>query len=128
LRKATVQQYRAQYDETVANYRQTVLTAFQQVEDNLAALRILSQEIQQQNVAINSSQRYLNLATDRYRLGIDPYLNVITAQTTLLANQQTLVNLKMQQITSSVQLVEALGGGWTTSQLPSAAAVATAAP
>jgi|SRR5579862_8120753 len=119
LRKATVEQYRAQYDETVANYRQTVLTAFQQVEDNLAALRVLSQEIKQQVVAINSSQRYLDLATERYRLGIDPYLNVITAQTTLLSNKQTLVNLQMQQITDSVQLVEALGGGWTRAQIPS---------
>jgi NodT family efflux transporter outer membrane factor (OMF) lipoprotein len=118
LRKATVDQYRAQYDETVANYRQTVLTAFQQVEDNLAALRVLSEEIKQQVVAINSSQRYLALATERYRLGIDPYLNVITAQTTLLSNKQTLVNLQMQQITVSVQLVEALGGGWTRAQIP----------
>lgn len=128
LRKATVEQYRAQYDETVANYRQTVLTAFQQVEDNLAALRILSQEIQQQDVAIKSSQRYLDLATDRYRLGIDPYLNVITAQTSVLSNEQTLVNLRIQQITSSVQLIEALGGGWTLTQLPSPSAVATSAP
>jgi NodT family efflux transporter outer membrane factor (OMF) lipoprotein len=119
LRKATVEQYRAQYDETVANYRQTVLTAFQQVEDNLAALRVLSQEIKQQVVAIDSSQRYLDLATDRYKLGIDPYLDVITAQTTLLSNKQTLVNLRMQQITDSVQLVEALGGGWTRAQIPS---------
>jgi NodT family efflux transporter outer membrane factor (OMF) lipoprotein len=119
LRKATVEQYRAQYDETVANYRQTVLSAFQQVEDNLAALRILSKEIEQQAVAINSSQRYLNIAMDRYKLGIDPYLNVISAQTTLLSNQQTLVNLQQQQITASVQLVEALGGGWTRAQLPS---------
>jgi len=119
LRKATVEQFRAQYDETVANYRQTVLTAFQQVEDNLAALRILSKEIEQQVVAINSSQRYLNIAMDRYKLGIDPYLNVISAQTTLLGNQQTLVNLQQQQITASVQLVEALGGGWTRPQLPS---------
>jgi NodT family efflux transporter outer membrane factor (OMF) lipoprotein len=119
LRKATVEQYRAQYDETVANYRQTVLAAFQQVEDNLAALRILSKEIEQQVVAIHSSQRYLDIATDRYKLGIDPYLNVISAQTTLLSNQQTLVNLQQQQITASVQLVEALGGGWTRTQLPS---------
>ncbi len=118
LRKATVEQYRAQYDETVANYRQTVLAAFQQVEDNLAALRVLSDEIKQQLIAINSSQRYLSLATDRYRLGIDPYLNVISAQTTLLGNQQTLVNLQLQQITASVQLVEALGGGWTRAQIP----------
>lgn len=119
LRKATVQQYRAQYDETVANYRQTVLTAFQQVEDNLSSLRILSQEIDQQVVAINSSQRFLDLATERYRLGIDPYLNVLSAQTTLLSNKQTLVNLKIQQITASVQLVEAVGGGWTRAQIPS---------
>ena len=83
LRKATVQQYRAAYDVTVANYRQTVLTAFQQVEDNLASLRILSLEIQQQDTAVASAARNLTLATDRYRLGIDPYLNVITAQTTL---------------------------------------------
>ncbi|HXX43614.1 MAG TPA: efflux transporter outer membrane subunit [Candidatus Acidoferrales bacterium] len=128
LRKATVEQYRAQYDETVANYRQTVLTAFQQVEDNLAALRILSQQIQQQDVAVKSSQRYLDLATDRYRLGIDPYLNVITAQTSVLSNQQILVNLRIQQITSSVQLIEALGGGWTRTQLPSPSAVATSTP
>lgn len=119
LRHATVQQFQGQYDLTVANYRQTVLTGFQQVEDDLAALRILSQEIQQQNTAVQSAERNLKVATDRYRLGIDPYLNVITAQTLLLSNKETLVNLKNQQITSSVQLVEALGGGWDKSQLPS---------
>ncbi len=118
LRRATVEQYRAQYDQTVANYRTTVLTAFQQVEDNLSGLRILSEEIQQQDVAIQSAQRSLNLATDRYRLGIDPYLNVITAQTTLFSNQQTAVSLRIQQIVDSVQLVEALGGGWDSSTLP----------
>jgi NodT family efflux transporter outer membrane factor (OMF) lipoprotein len=118
LRKATVQQYRAAYDASVASYRQTVLTAFQQVEDSLSSLRILSQEIQQQDTAVNSAQRNLGLATDRYKLGIDPYLNVITAQTTLLTNQQTAVNLRIQQMTSSVQLIEALGGGWDASQLP----------
>jgi NodT family efflux transporter outer membrane factor (OMF) lipoprotein len=118
LRRATVEQYRAQYDETVANYRSTVLTAFQQVEDNLAALRILSQEIGQQDVAIASAERSLKLATERYRLGIDPYLNVITAQTTLFSNQQTAVSLRITQIVDSVQLVEALGGGWDASTLP----------
>lgn len=118
LRKATVQQYRAAYDSSVAGYRQTVLAAFQQVEDNLASLRILGQEIEQQDTAVNSAQRNLGLATDRYKLGIDPYLNVITAQTTLLTNQQTAVNLRIQQMNSSVQLIEALGGGWDTSQLP----------
>jgi NodT family efflux transporter outer membrane factor (OMF) lipoprotein len=118
LRRATVEQYRAQYDQTVANYRNTVLTAFQQVEDNLAGLRILSEEIQQQDTAIRSAQRSLNLATDRYRLGIDPYLNVITAQTTLFSNQQTAVTLRITQIVDSVQLIEALGGGWDSSTLP----------
>ena len=128
LRKATVEQYRAQYDETVANYRQTALTAFQQVEDNLAALRILSEEIHQQGAAVSSAQRNLDVATDRYRLGIDPYLNVITAQTALLTDQQTLINLQMQQITASVELIEALGGGWTRTQIPSVAAIATSTP
>jgi NodT family efflux transporter outer membrane factor (OMF) lipoprotein len=118
LRRATVMQYRAQYDATVANYRQTVLTAFQQVEDNLASLRILSVEIQQQDTAVGSAERNLKIATDRYKLGIDPYLNVITAQTTLLSNRQTAVNLRIQQMTASVQLVEALGGGWDASQIP----------
>jgi NodT family efflux transporter outer membrane factor (OMF) lipoprotein len=123
LRRATVQQYRAAYDVTVANYRQTVLTAFQQVEDNLSSLRILSLEIQQQDTAVKSAERNLAVATDRYRLGIDPYLNVITAQTTLLTNQQTAVNLRMQQMTASVQLIEALGGGWDNTQLPAAPAI-----
>jgi len=128
LRHATVLQFRAQYDQTVANYRETVLTAFQQVEDNLAALRILSIEIQQQDAAVVSAERNLKVATDRYKLGIDPYLNVLTAQTSLLSNKQTAVNLRIQQMTSSVQLVEALGGGWDASQLPSQKDVAAQPP
>ncbi len=119
LRHATVQQFKANYLETIANYRQAVLAAFQQVEDNLSSIRILSIEIAQQDTAVGSAQRNLKIATDRYKLGIDPYLNVITAQTTLFSNQQTDVNLRIQQITSSVQLVEAIGGGWDASQLPS---------
>ena len=118
LRRATVEQVRAQYDQTVANYRGTVLTAFQQVEDNLSTLRVLSKEIQEQDTAVRSAQRSLKLATDRYRLGIDPYLNVITAQTTLFGNQQTAVNLRILQIVASVQLIEAVGGGWDSSTLP----------
>ena len=118
LRRATVEQVRAQYEQTVANYRGAVLTAFQQVEDNLSTLRVLSKEIQEQDTAIQSAQRSLNLATDRYRLGIDPYLNVITAQTTLFGNQQTAVDLRIQQIVASVQLIEAVGGGWDSSTLP----------
>ena len=119
IRSATVAQYRAAYDAAVANYRQTVLTAFQQVEDNLAALRILALEIKQQDDAVAAAKRYLDIATSRYQLGLDPYLNVITAQTTLLTNQQTDAQLRMQQLVGSVQLIEALGGGWDTSQLPS---------
>jgi NodT family efflux transporter outer membrane factor (OMF) lipoprotein len=119
LRRATVQQFRAAYDSRVAAYRETVLTAFQQVEDNLAALRILSREIQQQDTAVTSAERNLQLAMQRYQAGIDPYLNVITAQTTLLTNQQAAVNLRRNQMTASVQLIEALGGGWNASELPS---------
>jgi NodT family efflux transporter outer membrane factor (OMF) lipoprotein len=118
LRKATVEQYRAAYNNTVANYRQTVLTAFQQVEDNLVALRILSQEWEEQAAAVRSAQRTLVLATQRYQLGVDSYLNVIVAQTTLLSSQQTAVNIQVQQMTSSIQLILALGGGWDTSQPP----------
>jgi NodT family efflux transporter outer membrane factor (OMF) lipoprotein len=118
LRSATVAQFRAAYDQSVASYRQTVLTAFQQVEDNLASLRILSQEIAQQDLAVSLSQRYVTIATDRYKLGLDPYLDVITAQTSLFSNQQAAVTQRLQQLTASVQLIEALGGGWDSSQLP----------
>ena len=111
-------QYKAQYLDAVATYRQSVLSAFQGVEDNLVALRVLKKQIAQQEVAVNSSQKYLNLAVYRYKLGIDSYLNVITAQTTLLSNRQTLVNLYTEQMQDAVVLIEDLGGGWNTSQLP----------
>jgi NodT family efflux transporter outer membrane factor (OMF) lipoprotein len=111
-RAAATEAARAQYDGTVAGYRQTVLTAFQEVEDNLAALRILSRELDEQNAAVNASQRALLLSNERYKAGIDSYLNVITAQTTLLNNQRTAVNLETQQMTASVELIKALGGGW----------------
>jgi NodT family efflux transporter outer membrane factor (OMF) lipoprotein len=125
LRRATVQQYQAAYDQTVATYRQTVLTAFQQVEDNLAALRILAQEIKQQDTAVASAERLLAIATDRYQLGLDPYLDVISAQTALLSSRQTAVNLRMQQLTSGVQLIEALGGGWDVSKQPTSKDIAS---
>ena len=124
LRRATIAQYQAQYDGDVAAYRQSVLTAFQQTEDYLASLRILAQQRQQQQQAIAAAQRYYDLADVRYRTGVDTYLNVFTAQTTLLSNQQTAVTLHVQQVTSSVQLIEALGGGWDVSQLPSEKSVA----
>ncbi|MGA2751930.1 MAG: efflux transporter outer membrane subunit, partial [Verrucomicrobiota bacterium] len=121
LRKAVTEQARAIYQGTVANYRQTVLTAFQEVEDNLSSLRILSQELQQQNAAVESSQRYLTLANARYQSGLDSYLDVIAAQTTLLSNQRTAMNLRMEQMTASVQLIKALGGGWDVSHGTTAA-------
>jgi len=118
-RQAQVEQALANYDYYVAGYRQTVLTGFQQVEDYLAALRILSQERRQQEDAVASAQKALALEMDRYRLGVDPYLNVITAQTILLSNQRTALTLRMEQMTATVQLIEALGGGWDASRLAS---------
>jgi NodT family efflux transporter outer membrane factor (OMF) lipoprotein len=118
-RQAQVEQALASFDYYVAGYRQTVLTAFQQVEDYLAAVRILSQERRQQDDAVASAQRALDLELDRYKFGVDPYLNVITAQTTLLSNQRTALTLRMQQMTATVQLIEALGGGWNASRLAS---------
>jgi len=128
LRKATVQQYRATYDQTVANYQQTVLAAFQQVEDNLASLRILSQDIDQQDAAVQAATRNLQEADVRYKAGLDPYLNVITAQTALLTDQQAAVNFRMQQMVASVQLIKALGGGWDSAQIPSAKEVGSKIP
>ena len=119
LRRATVQQYVATYNADLASYRQTVLAAFQQVEDSLAEVRILSKEIQQEQQAVNSAQTYLKLEQARYETGVDPYVDVLIAQTTVLADQQILNTLQVQQMTSAVALVEALGGGWDRSQLPS---------
>jgi NodT family efflux transporter outer membrane factor (OMF) lipoprotein len=118
LRRATVNQYIATYNANVAAYRQSVLTAFQQVEDALAEVRILSQQIRQQQEAVNSSQTFLRLEMGRYKNGIDPYIDVVIAQTTLLSNQQSLTTLQVQEMAASVQLIEALGGGWDRSQLP----------
>jgi NodT family efflux transporter outer membrane factor (OMF) lipoprotein len=117
LRRAAVRQYTAIYDADVAGYRQTVLTAFQQVEDALAAVRILSRQIEQQQQAAQSAQKVLDLETARYEMGVDPYIDVVTAQTTLLADRQTLATLHTQVMTASVQLIEALGGGWDSTQL-----------
>jgi len=119
LRRATVRQYRAQYDAAVAGYRETVLTAFQQVEDNLASLRFLTDVIDRQQEAVEAAQRNLQVASIRYRSGVDPYLNVITAQTVLLNDQQALVNYNVERRIVSIQLIKALGGGWDLSRLPS---------
>ena len=117
-RRATSTAARANYDATVANYRESTLTAFQQIEDNLAALRILSQEAQQQNEATASAQESLQIFTDRYIGGADPYLQVLTAQTITLQNERNDVDILRRRMDASVLLVKALGGGWSTSQLP----------
>jgi NodT family efflux transporter outer membrane factor (OMF) lipoprotein len=128
LRHNTVAQYTAQYKADEAAYRQTVLTAFQQTEDYIASVRILGRQLEQQQETIDAAQDYYNLAKTRFRTGIDPYLDVFTAQTTLLSDQQTGITLQVEQMTSCVQLIEALGGGWSTAKLPSAKSVASKGP
>jgi len=118
-RRAITEEAQAIYDSTVAAYRQNVLTAFQDVEDNLAALRILSEESAQQDIAVQSAQRSLDLANNRYRGGVASYLEVITAQSALLVNQRTAIGIRVRRMAASVLLVKALGGGWNTSELPS---------
>jgi NodT family efflux transporter outer membrane factor (OMF) lipoprotein len=118
LRRATVRQFTATYNADVASYRQTVLTAVQNVEDELAAERILTTQLGQQEAAEKSAQEYVGLEQSRYDTGVDPYVNVMTAQLTLLSDEQALVTLRTNRMTASVSLIEALGGGWDVSQLP----------
>ena len=117
-RHAITDQARDAYEAQTANYRQSVLNAFQEVEDNLAALRILNDEAATQNAAVQASIRSLNLSTSRYKGGVTTYLEVLTAQTTQLSNQRTQADITTRQFAASVQLIKALGGGWDTSQLP----------
>jgi NodT family efflux transporter outer membrane factor (OMF) lipoprotein len=117
-RRATSQAALANYDATVAGYRQTALSALQEVEDNLATLRILDQEAKQQAVATASAQDSLQIFTNRYIGGADPYLQVITAQTVALQNQRNDVDILRRRMDASVLLIKALGGGWSVSQLP----------
>jgi NodT family efflux transporter outer membrane factor (OMF) lipoprotein len=117
-RRATSESARANYDATVATYRQTSLIAFQEVEDNVAALRILENEGQQQKQAIASSAESLQLFTNRYKGGVDTYLQVITAQTIELANERNDIDIQRRRLDASVLLIKALGGGWNASSLP----------
>ena len=117
-RHAQLDLERAAYDATVANYRQTVLTAFQQVEDNLAALRILEQEAAAEDAAVADAEESLAISTDQYKAGIATYLQVITAQTFALQDERAAVDILTRRMTASVLLIEALGGGWDASQLP----------
>ncbi len=117
-RRAVSESAMANYDRTVASYRQATLTAFQEVEDNLAALRILEEEAQQQREATSSAQESLQLFTNRYEGGVDNYLQVITAQTVLLTNQRNDTDIERRRMVASILLVKAVGGGWDVSQLP----------
>jgi NodT family efflux transporter outer membrane factor (OMF) lipoprotein len=117
-RRAASDEAVAAYDQSVANYRQIVLTGFQQVEDNVAALRILEREAQTQDKAVVAAQKYLDLAVTRYKGGVTSYLEVTTAQTASLSDQLTAVNLLGRRMVNSVMLIQALGGGWDRSTLP----------
>ena len=117
-RRAGVDQAKASYDAAVASYRQTVLTSFQQVEDNLAALRILEQEAGVQDSAVEAAQRSLDLSNVRYQGGVTSYLEVITAQNAALSDELTSVNILGRRMASAVLLIEAIGGGWDRGSLP----------
>jgi len=117
-RRAVSDQAKSAYDESVANYRQTVLTAFQEVEDNLAAIRLLEDESRTQQGAVDAAERSLALSNNRYKGGVANYLEVTTAQTFALADERTAVQIAGRRMTASVQLIKALGGGWDTSSLP----------
>jgi NodT family efflux transporter outer membrane factor (OMF) lipoprotein len=125
-RRWTVREERAAYDATVASYRQTVLTAFQQVEDNLAALRILDTEAQAEDRAVKSAQNSLNIETYQYKSGIVDYLSVITAQTTLFTDQVQAASILTRRMVASVLLIEYLGGDWNSSALPTLKSLASA--
>jgi NodT family efflux transporter outer membrane factor (OMF) lipoprotein len=118
-RRAITAEAQADYDAAVAAYRESVLTAFQNVEDNLAALRILSEESTQQAAATAAAERSLELARNRYTGGITSYLEVITAQNAALANERAAVDLRVRRMTASINLIKALGGGWSAADLPS---------
>jgi len=119
-----VQEAQANYDATVANYRQTVLTAMQQVEDDLAGLRILESEAAAEDTAVKAANQSVQVNTNQYKAGIVDYLTVITAQATALSDEVQAVNIRTRRMTTSVLLVEALGGGWTNARLPGRKGVA----
>lgn len=119
-RRAISEQATAAYNQSVANYRETILVSFQEVEDNLSSLRILESEAETQNAAVNAAQHSLDLSTNRYKGGVVNYLEVTTAQNTALSNQRAAIDILRRRLTASVQLIQALGGGWNVSNLPSA--------
>jgi len=118
-RSAQVEEARAAYDASVANYREVVLAGFQEVEDNLAALRILEQEAQVQDEAVKAAEESVQIALNQYKSGTVSYLNVVTAQTAALTNERTALTVLSNRLTANVTIIKALGGSWDTSQLPS---------
>jgi NodT family efflux transporter outer membrane factor (OMF) lipoprotein len=120
-RRTQVSQAKDIYEASMANYRQSVLTAFQQVEDNLAASRILADEAVANDATIASAQRSLDISTDQYKSGTANYLQVLLAQTALLGEQRTALGVLTRRMVASVLLIEALGGGWEASKLPTVA-------
>ena len=127
-RRAVTEQARAFHEASVAVYRLDVLTAFQDVEDNLAALRILAEEASQQAVAIVAAEKALTIARNRYLAGTTTYLEVVTAQATALSNERVAVQIQVRRLTAAVNLIKALGGGWNSSDLPYGGVTAEAAP
>jgi outer membrane protein TolC len=117
-RRATTELARAGYDATVANYRQSVLSSFQQVEDNLVVLHVLSTESVQQHEATASAEESLRLFQNRYAGGVDTYLQVVTSQTAALANERNDIDLMRRRLEANVLLIKAVGGGWEISSLP----------
>jgi NodT family efflux transporter outer membrane factor (OMF) lipoprotein len=117
-RKAVTQQSRDAYEATVADYRASVLNSFQEVEDSLAALRILDEESRSENSAVAYAEHSLGIANNRYKGGVTGYLEVLTAQTAQLNNQRSAADITTRQFAASVRLIRAIGGGWDTSQLP----------
>jgi outer membrane protein TolC len=117
-RHAITDEAHSAYDQSAANYRETVLGAVQDVEDNLAALRILQDEAKTQQTAVQAAQHSLNLSLNRYKGGVTTYLEVTTAQGLALSDERTAVQILGRRITASVLLVRALGGGWNSSTLP----------
>ncbi len=118
LRGAQSDEARAAFDAAVANYRQTVLTAFQEVEDNLAALRILEEEERIQDEAVSAARQSVIFTTNQYKAGIVSYLEVVITQAIAFANERTAVDIMGRRMTAAVLLVKALGGGWRAMDLP----------